>query len=182
MLEQDAERIDLPDESIDVVVSNLGINNFENVDAVLAECFRLLTVDGVLLVTTNLAGHMREFYGVYRRTLVELGLMDRLKSLQAHIDHRATIESVREQLQRAGFETTSVTERSFQMRFADGSSLLRHYFIRLGFLEGWMNVVAPEEVERTFSLLEQNLNNLSSEKGELALTIPMACVEAQKAR
>jgi hypothetical protein len=35
-------------------------------------------------------------------------------------------------------------------------------------------------VERTFAVLEQKLNTVAAERGELALTVPMACVEAQK--
>ena len=34
--------------------------------------------------------------------------------------------------------------------------------------------------ETTFETLDRNLNIVSSERGELALTIPMACVEARK--
>jgi len=81
---------------------------------------------------------------------------------------------------RAGFDGITTTEKSFQMRFADGSALLRHYFIRLGFLEGWMKVVPPERVDETFLALERNLNKAAAVHGELALTIPMACVEARK--
>ncbi len=182
VLEQDAADLDIPESSIDVITSNLGINNFENVDAVLQKCFRLLKPDGLLLLTTNLVGHMRELYDVYRQTLIEVDLTDRLSFLEAHIAHRATIESLRAQLEGAGFQVVAVTERSFQMRFADGSSLLRHYFTRLGFLEGWMNVVPPELVEKTFLTLERNLNSVAAERVELALSIPMACIEGRRPR
>ena len=180
VLEQDAADIELPHSSIDVVVSNLGINNFDNADAVLATCFRVLKPDGLVILTTNLVGHMRELYDVYRRTLVETGLSDRLVALNAHIDHRATVESVETRLRRAGFEGVSTVERSFQMRFADGSALLRHYFIRLGFLEEWTKVVPPERVDDTLMALERNLNQVAARHDELALTIPMACIEARK--
>ena len=50
--------------------------------------------------------------------------------------------------------------------------------IRLGFLDGWKEVLRPEEQEEAFSLLESNLNAISESRGELALTIPMAYVEA----
>jgi hypothetical protein len=81
----------------------------------------------------------------------------------------------------SGLRTDEVTERSFQMRFSDGSSLLRHYFIRLGFVDEWEKVVAPDKVEEVFDALERNLNSFAREKGELSLTIPMTCVEARKA-
>ena len=182
VLEQDAATIDLPEASVDVIVSNLGVNNFENADAVLQACFRVAKPGARILLTTNLVGHMREFYDVYRATLIEVELTDCLPALDAHIRHRATVESVTSQLERAGFENVAVHTRSFRMRFADGSSLLRHYFIRLGFLPSWRSVVPPNALDRTFGALERKLNAVAVERGELALTVPMACVEAGKPR
>ena len=181
LIEQDATAIDLPDASIDLVVSNLGINNFENAAAVLESCFRVAKPGARLLLTTNLAGHMSEFYDVYRATLIELGQIDRLAALDAHISHRGTVNSVASMVADAGFKVVSIDTHSFRMRFADGSSLLRHYFIRLGFVQGWKSVAAPDAIETTFKALERNLNTAAEERGELALTIPMACVEAIKA-
>jgi ubiquinone/menaquinone biosynthesis C-methylase UbiE len=180
LLEQDAAALDLPDASIDLVVSNLGINNFDNPDAVLRACVRVMKTGGRLLLTTNLVGHMHEFYDVYGAVLQELGLIDRVPALEAHVAHRATLESLQTMLTRAGLEPLETVTDTMRMRYADGSSFLRHYFIRLGFLEAWQEVVPAEVVEPTFALLEQKLNALAAERGELALTIPMACVDAQK--
>ncbi len=180
LLEQNAAAMQVPDESIDLIVSNLGINNFDDVDAVLSACFRVAKPESRFLLTTNLIGHMSEFYDVYRATLRELGQLDRLASLDAHIEHRGTIDTVSAALGKAGFEILHVDEQSFRMRFADGSSLLRHYFIRLGFVPGWKSVAAPDALEPTFEALERNLNAAAAAAGELALTIPMACIEARK--
>jgi hypothetical protein len=65
------------------------------------------------------------------------------------------------------------------MRFADGSALLRHYFIRLGFLDGWRGVVTPETEREVFAALEDGLNRRAAERGELTLTVPLAYVEAE---
>jgi SAM-dependent methyltransferase len=180
VIEADAANLDLPDSSIDIVVSNLGINNFENADAVLAQCHRVMVPGAQIFLTSNLAGHMREFYDVYRETLLELGLTDSLPALDGHLNHRATIDSMRNRLRSAGFEVSEVTERSFVMRFADGTSLFNHYFIRLGFIEEWVKMVPPELLTTTFEALERNLNSCAASRGDLALTIPMACVEARK--
>jgi len=135
---------------------------------------------GKLLLTTNFVGHMHEFYEVYRAVPQELGLVDRLTALDAHVHHRTTIASVRRMLTGAGFEPLEVVTDTRRMRCADGSSFLRHSFIRLGFLPAWQSVVLPDAVERTFAVLERQRNTGAAERGELALTIPLACVEAQK--
>ena len=74
---QDATTINLPDASVDLIVSNLGINNFDQPDAALRSCLRR-EAGANLFLTTNLVGHMSEFYDVYRNVLLELGFTDRL--------------------------------------------------------------------------------------------------------
>lgn len=181
ILEQNAADLVLPDASVDVIVSNLGINNFGNAEAVLRSCCRVIKRDGTLVLTTNLVGHMREFYEVYQRVLIDLGLSDRLDALAAHINHRGTVQSVTALLAHAGFQVFETTTDSFRMRFADGSSLLRHYFIRLGFMPGWKSVIPATAVARVFAALERRLNAAAADAGALSLTIPVACVEARPA-
>ena len=180
MLVQDSATIDLPDASVDLIVSNLGINNFENPNATLRSCFQVAKPGAGLFLTTNLVGHMAEFYDVYRGVLAELGFTDRLAVLDAHISRRATINSARALLERAGFQFVDAVTRSFRERFVDGSALLRHYFIRLGFVPGWKAVAPEGAVEATFAALERCLNTVAAERGELSLTVPAACIQARK--
>jgi ubiquinone/menaquinone biosynthesis C-methylase UbiE len=179
-LTADAATLDLPDESIDLIVSNLGINNFDNPEAALQTCFRVAKPGARLLLTTNLVGHMAEFYDAFRSVLMELGFSDRLGLLDAHINHRATVDSVKTLLERAGFEFVEAKTWSFQERFADGSALLRHHFIRSGFIPGWRSVAPPEAVQETFATLERRLNTIAADCGELSLTVPAACIQACK--
>lgn len=62
------------------------------------------------------------------------------------------------------------------MRFAGGTALLNHYFIKLAFLDGWKRVVPGREAEMFLRVLER-LDNVARQNGELMLTIPMAYVE-----
>jgi ubiquinone/menaquinone biosynthesis C-methylase UbiE len=177
---QDVATIDLPDSSVDLIVSNLGINNFDNPEAALRSCFRVAKPGANLFLTTNLVGHMGEFYEAYRSVLADLGFTGQLAALDAHISHRATVDSVRTLLEREGFKFVEAVTRSFRERFVDGSSLLRHYFIRLGFVPDWKSVAPEEAVEATFAALERRLNVMAAERGELSLTIPAACIQACK--
>ena len=180
LVECDAAAIDLPDASVTLLVSNLGINNFENAPAVPGTCFRIAKPGARLLLTTNLVGHMAEFYDVYRMTLLDLGRPDRLPALDAHIAHRTTVAGVRSLLTEAGFTVAETVTDSFRMRFADGSSMLNHYFIRLGFMAGWKSIAPPDAMVATFEALERNLNTVAKARGDLTLTIPMALISAFK--
>ena len=75
---------------------------------------------------------------------------------------------------------TKVETQTTVMRFADGSSLLQHYAIRVGFLNGWRDVLDSGDQKEVFAQLEHNLNNVAESRGGLSLTIPIAYVEAEK--
>jgi ubiquinone/menaquinone biosynthesis C-methylase UbiE len=177
----DAAALPFADAHFDLIVSNLGVNNFEDPDAVLRELRRVCAPGGTLTMTSNLRGHMREFYDVYAATLREMGNVGGLEALTRHIEHRVTLDELRSRYERAGFRVTRVEQGELRMRFADGSALLRHAFIKLGFLEEWKNVVDASEQEATFARLEARLNELAAALGDLTLTIPMAYVEGEKA-
>ncbi|HVW37564.1 MAG TPA: methyltransferase domain-containing protein [Pirellulales bacterium] len=177
---EDIAKIDLPDESVDLIVSNLGVNNFDDPAAALRACFRVAKPGARLYLTTNLVGHMSEFYEAYRSVLIEQGDTDRLAALDEHVNRRANVESVRALLEQAGFEFIEAVTWSFRERFVDGAALLRHYFIRLAFVAAWRALAPPGAVEMTFAALEQRLNAMAAERGEISLTVPAACIQARK--
>jgi SAM-dependent methyltransferase len=166
-----------PDEMFDLVVSNLGINNFDDRAGSMRECRRVSKPGAVLAMTTNLRGHMKEFYTVFDEVLDAAGDAEARLRLREHVDHRATVSGVRELLGNNGFSVARVVERTGHMRFASGTALLRHHFIKLGFLDAWKKVVPGRETEM-FLRLQQRLDDDAGRRGELRLTIPMAYVEA----
>jgi arsenite methyltransferase len=175
VLEDDAAALDLPDDSVDLVVSNLGINNFEHPEAVVHTCVRIMKPGATLALTTNLAGHMEELYRVYRDTLHELDRRDRLSTLEDQVQRRGTIDSVSQLLSGAGLDLIETVTGTFRMRFADGSSMFRHAFVRLAFTPGLRSIAPLGEEDRTMTALEHNLNALAAREGELSLTVPTAC-------
>jgi len=178
-----AEKLPFGDGFFDLIVSNNGLNNVQDMEAVLAECSRTLSPGGRLVFTYNLAGTMSEFYKVFQETLAECGKTHELAEIKAHIfDKRRPLSWVKKRLVLAGFRDVRVHRRSFRLRYLDGSAMLRSFFIGQGFLEPWKNIVRPADLTRVFARLEKNLNAAACEKGELSLTIPMACLDCGKRR
>lgn len=178
LVKGDGSRMPFRSGEFDLVVSNLGLNNFDDPPTIATECRRVLKSDGTLVMTTNVKGHMSEFYDIFRKLLVERGDSNYLNRLAANEDHRGTRQSVCDLLGRSGFGVEKVVEGSFTMRYADGSAFLNHYFIRLGFLPGWRSAVDPEDEVQIFSMLEERLNEASQRQGEWRVTIPMLYVQA----
>lgn len=183
LLSGDAAAMPFPDGMFDLLVSNLGVNNFADPLAALKECGRVAKPGARLVLTSNLQRHMQQFYTIYASTLRQLGKTDRMDNLHKHIAHRGTVESLKDLLQRSGFQAVTVHQQAATLRFLDGSALLRHSFIKMGFLDAWVSVLGPasrEEKAEFFTCLEKNLNDYAGAHGELALTTPMVYIEAEK--
>src|SRR5258708_4308942 len=72
ILEADAAHLPFQENEFDLIVSNLGVNNFTDPETVLIECFRVAKPHASLVLTTNPVGHMREFYALFHEVLLEL--------------------------------------------------------------------------------------------------------------
>ena len=70
-IQQSAESIPLENKSIDLVCSNLGINNFSNRIEVFREIRRILKPEGDLCITTNPNGTFQELKSVFQKVLEE---------------------------------------------------------------------------------------------------------------
>ena len=163
--------------TFDLLVSNLGINNFEDRAGAVLECRRVAKPGAVLALTTNLQGHMQEFYAIFDQVLEAAGDGEGRGRLRDHVRHRATIPQIQNLLGQGGFSVNRVIERTGRMRFASGTAFFRHHFIKLGFLDAWKKVVPGRETE-IFLRLQVRLDEVAEVQGGLSLTVPMAYVEA----
>jgi len=175
-----AEQLPLRDGCFDLVVSNNGLNNVEDVVRALAECRRVSKPGAQLVLTQNLPDTMRAFYDVLEGVLRECGLAASVDALRRHIHaKRRPLEEVRALVTAAGFDVVGVTEGSFALRFLDATALFSHFFVRLGFLEAWRSVPPAPDTDRVFALLEQRLDELARRRGELRLDVPFACLDGR---
>lgn len=180
LVESSAEKLPFDDGSIDMVVSNLGINNFENPAVVFKECYRVLKSRGQLSLTTNLTGHWKECYEVFYETLRQTGKEHLIPVLRKDEEHRGTPESVAALFTDSGFNVTKQVTESFDMKFVDGSAFLNHHFVKVGWLTTWVTLFRKEELQEIFGALEQNLNALAAANGGLSLSVPMLYMEGVK--
>lgn len=179
IIDGSAERMPFDDGSVDLIVSNLGINNFEHPMVVFGECNRALKPGGKLAMTTNIDGHWREFYSVFEWVLREMREDEMLEKLEAEQAHRGTEDSIAAMFDDAGLRQLTYYREDFEMSFADGSAFFNHYFVKLGWLGSWMAIV-EDVAEEVFTRLEDRLNEVAAQKGCLTLTVPMLYMEGVK--
>jgi arsenite methyltransferase len=176
-----AEQMPFAAASFDLAVSNNGLNNIDAAERALGEIHRVLRPGGQLVMTVNLPDTMREFYDLFDALLLERGEVRAREALREHIwVKRKPAAWWQQALQDAGFKELLAQEGSFAWRFADARALFSHWFIRLGFLEAWTQVVPPEWRDELFVALQSRLEERAVREGELRLTIPFVCIAASR--
>ncbi len=178
LIEGVAENIPLPDLSLDLITSNNGINNVKNRVQVFKECFRLLKPDGQFVMTLNTELTMVEFYNSFERVLVKLGMEEVIDRMRSHIlIKRPPVDLLVTELEDAGFKINQIASDQFCYRFADGSAMLNHFFIRFAFMEPWVQLLPAESVMTVFTMVEDDLNQNAISNG-MTLTIPFVLIDS----
>ncbi|NNE43148.1 MAG: class I SAM-dependent methyltransferase [Gemmatimonadetes bacterium] len=176
----DGAALPFPNAAFDLIVSNVGVNNFARADEALRECGRVARPGASIALTTNPVGHMAEFYEAFRQTLHDLKLAERIPELDAQEAHRSTPTAIEGQLAAAGFRVTRVEERRLRLRYTDGTALFGHGLTRLGFLDGWLSALRADEAATVFPALEARLNAEAAANGPLRYDVPMVYLAATR--
>lgn len=176
-----AESIPLKDNSVDLIVSNNGINNVSDINQVISECSRIIKSGGQFVQTMNLDKSMFEFYGQLESVLSDLGMDTEIELMRQHIyEKRRPLDEMISIVQKHGFIIKDLEHDQFNYKFSNGSAMLNHYFIRLAFMDSWIKILPKSKLEQIFSTIEIRLNDQAKMLGGIKLTIPFVLINAIK--
>jgi len=176
-----AESIPLKDNSVDLIVSNNGINNVSDINQVILECSRIIKSGGQFIQTMNLDKSMFEFYGQLENVLSDLGLNTEIELMKQHIyEKRRPLDEMISIVQKHGFIIKDLEHDQFNYRFSNGTAMLNHYFIRLAFMDSWIKILPGNKLEQIFDTIEMRLNEQAKKLGGIKLTIPFVLINAIK--
>lgn len=176
-----AEKIPLPDKSIDLIFSNNGLNNVENLETVLKECSRISKPGSQLIFTYNTDKTMIEFYSVFEQVLLDKNMTAEIKLMKEHIyKKRRPVEEFVHLMKQNGFIVNEIFNHQFDYKFADASAMLNHFLIKLAFKESWSELLPEARKEEVFIEIESHLNVLASQNGFLRLIIPFVLIDCTK--
>jgi ubiquinone/menaquinone biosynthesis C-methylase UbiE len=180
IIEGTVESIPLENNSVNLITSNNCINNVENMEKALTECSRVLERNGQFIQTMNLGKSMFEFYNVMEETLLELNLKTEITLMYEHIEHkRPSIDKILK-IMGSDFMIKDIEYDQFEYKFADGTAMLNHYFIKLGFMDSWIKVLPKDRVEEIFKKIEIKLNEQAKTFGVIKLSIPFVLINGMK--
>jgi arsenite methyltransferase len=181
IIEGSAEEIPIADNTIDLIVSNNGLNNITRLNRVLKECNRIAKSDCQFIMTMNLDTTMHELYDVLRVSFSENGLADYAVNIDNHIqDKRPKISEITRQFNANGFQKTKEVHDSFTYKFSDGTALFNHYFLRLAFIDSWAKCIPGPQQQLILTDVEKRINAISEARGGFSLSVPFACIEFRK--
>ncbi|MBL7779738.1 MAG: class I SAM-dependent methyltransferase [Saprospiraceae bacterium] len=178
IIEASAESIPLEDTSIDLVVSNNGINNVQDIPQVLSECARVLKPGGQFVMTMNLDKSMFEMYTELERILSSLQLEQEVAAMHRHIrEKRPPLDDIIGLLRANGFLIRRLEHDQFNYQYTDGTAMLHHFLIRMAFMDSWIKLLPKGREEEIFDLLEKRLNEQAQRLGGLRLSIPWVVID-----
>jgi len=180
ILQKSAINIDLENGSVDLITSNLGVNNFDEREKVYSELYRILKIGGRISITTNPIGTFKELFNIFEEVMIDSGLTKSIKSLSDYIENRNTEKGIIEEFSNSKFKFVKKKIDSTNMRFISGESLLNHSLMRIGFREGWDNLVDVVDRSNFYTKLCLKLNNRILENGVFEMTIPLLYLEFEK--
>jgi arsenite methyltransferase len=176
--ETDAATLPFRDGTFDAVVSNLGVNNFDDPPGVLAEARRCCRPDAQLVIASNVIGTMAEVYAALREALDEIGVADAAARVERLVNARTSVAKLSALVEGAMFAPREVRESTYARRFACGDALLAHWFLRLGFTDGWASAAEPSQRGPLFAALARCLD-ARAHGGPVVLTVPIVCLSAR---
>jgi hypothetical protein len=68
------------------------------------------------------------------------------------------------------------------MRFANAEAMLSHFFMRLAFVPGWLEILDPPLREPILADLGRRLDEHARAAGGLVLAVPFACYDCGRTR
>ena len=176
-----AENIPLDNNSVDLIVSNYGLNNVDDLEQVLSECSRIIKSKGQFIQSFNLDSTMFEFYEIFETLLFELNMNSELQKIKMHIyKKRKPLDVFIKKIENNGFLINEVIKDKFEYKFIDGTTMLNHFFIRLAFLNEWINIIPRKKQSQIFNELELRMNKKSEADSLFTLSVPFVVVDTEK--
>jgi arsenite methyltransferase len=175
------ENIPFENEFFGLITSNNGLNNIKDVQKALEECYRVAKAKTQMVLTMNLPHTMVEFYEVFEHVLEEQGMIDTIEKMKEHIyEKRKPVEYWKELILEAGFSIKTINVDGFKYRYANGTTFFKHYFIREAFMKPWKTIIPKKSTSMVFEQIENRLNRIAGERGELVMSVPFVCFDCLK--
>lgn len=173
-----AEKLPFDDSFFDLIISNNGINNVQDLPKSLVECRRVSKTGAQFVFTMNLEQTMIEFYNLLERELMKRNDINAVKKMKEQIYlMRKPVEEIKFLLNENAFKIKSIDENQFYLRYSDGTAMFNYPMIKNWFTPGWKKIIDEKLHEEIFESIENQFNLEAKKNGEVKLSVPFITVE-----
>ena len=182
LVEGIAERMPFENNFFDLIVSNNGLNNVQDLPKTLSECSRVSRHGAQFVFTFNTNRTFAEFYDVFREVLRESGLNELQPKVDDHIyEKRRPVSEFVNLLEESNFHVINIYEDEFDFKFSDGTAILNHFSMKI-FLAAWKELVPVQLRENIFQKIEYKLNLLAEKRQGFNMNVPFVTIDCQNAK
>ena len=176
-----AEDMNFQDDYFDMIVSNNGLNNVQNMEMAFMSCSRVAKKGCRFVYTMNLPETMKEFYSCFRESVSEILNSGYVDKIDEHIhSKRKSLQYLKDITEGNGFDIIDAIEKEFKMKYLNGTAFLKDFIIRMAFMVPWKKIIPDEYHKQVFYDIESKLNKVAEDKGFLSLSIPYVCIVSEK--
>jgi ubiquinone/menaquinone biosynthesis C-methylase UbiE len=182
LVEGVAERMPFENDFFDLIVSNNGMNNVQDLSKTLSECRRVSRPGAQFVFTFNTDQTFAEFYDVFREVLSESGLKELCVKVDDHIyEKRRPVAEYINMLEQSDFHINALYEDEFDFKFSDATAMLNHFSMKI-FMAAWKEIVPSQLRKDVFQNIEYKLNLLAERTKSFFMNVPFVAIDCQNAK
>jgi arsenite methyltransferase len=182
LVEGVAERMPFESNYFDLIVSNNGLNNVQDIPKTLSECRRVSRPGAQFVFTFNTDQTFAEFYDVFREVLSKNGMRELCEKVDDHIyDKRRPVAEYKALLEQSDFHINALHEDEFDFKFTDATAMMNHFFMQI-FITSWKEIVPGHLREKVFQHIENELNLLARQREGFSMNVPFITIDCLNAK
>jgi arsenite methyltransferase len=182
LVEGVAEHMPFDNDIFDLIVSNNGLNNVQDIPKTMSECNRVSRHGAQFIFTCNTDQTFAEFYDVFRDTLRVNGLKELLGKVDDHIyEKRKPVAEYVHMLEQSHFQINALYEDEFDFKFSDATAMLNHFSMKI-FMASWKEIVPGQWRENIFQKIENSLNEKARQKNGFSMHVPFVTIDSHNAK
>lgn len=176
-------RLSFADDVYDLVVSNAGLQEFEDPERAIRDFARVTKPGGRVGVTLPLAGTYGEFFDIFREVLTKQDRQDAIDRLDAYLTRFPPLEQAQAWFEDAGLGELSVGWDTFTLLFKSGREFFFAPLIEYGPLSDWKAIAGKgEQLQSVFWECKAAIDAYfpGSTGSSFAVTVNAGCLHGRK--
>ena len=174
------DKLDLPDNSFDLVIGNASLISLRLVRKMFAEMVRVAAPGATIAFTLPTYSSFGEFFSIYWEALHNNGLMDHEPDVEQLITQLPTVSDMQQMAEDEGLKDVASWTRIEEFDFESGEQFLSAPLIAEFLMHEWLALVPEDKRAGLFEEISRLINEERHE-AEFALSVKATLIVGQKA-